>query len=309
MNRLGNNTKAISTLYVAAAYIVWGFLPLYWKKLNGIPSEEILGHRVLWSFAFILLLAVNGRRLKKVYSILKDKRSVFIVFSASVLISINWGTYIWAVNSNRMVEASMGYYINPLMVVLLGMLILKEKLTALQYAALGFAAAGVCYIAISFGKVPYVALILASSFAVYGLMKKQLSADALEGMLLETAFIAPIAFIYIMFKEISGAGALLNSGALTVIMLLLSGAATATPLLWFARGAKGVELSTIGFLQYIAPSISLVLGILVFNESFTNAHKISFGMIWLGLLLFALSKTLFSSNIKAGNAKTASDCD
>ena len=282
--------SVVGFCYGLAAYTVWGFLPLYWKLLQMIPSTEILAHRIFWSFFYvIIILSIQGKgRLLK--ETLMDKRAVKLIAAASVLITVNWGLYIWAVNNNHVVESSMGYYINPLIVVLLGTVVLKEKLNFWQIISLVFAVVGVLILTIQYGKFPWVSLLLALSFALYGLFKKLIQADSLVGLALETMLIMPFAMGFILIKQGYGTGVIGAIPLKTTILLLCSGLATATPLLWFAKGAKRIPLSTMGFLQYISPTISLLLGILVFKESFTGTHLISFGFIWCGLIIYSLSQ-------------------
>lgn len=284
-----DKNSAIGVFYGAIAFVAWGFLPIYWKFLKEIPADEILAHRIFWSFLFVggILLFRNGIGVVK--ETLKDRKNVRNVLLCAFFITINWGTYIWAVNSGNIIQSSMGYYINPLMVVLLGMTVLKEKLNMLQYVSIGFAAVGVAFITLQYGKVPWVALLLAATFALYGLFKKLLKAESLVGLALETTVLVPMALGYIVYKLASGQSALYAVSAPTLILLLFSGIATATPLLWYAMGAARVKLSTMGFLQYISPTISLFLGVFIYGEKFTGTHLLSFGFIWVGLIIYSLS--------------------
>jgi len=285
-----NSTRA-GMLQTALAFTIWGFLPLYWKLLTRIPAHEILAHRIVWSCVFIfVLLAVLGR-LNTLVPVIKDTKNLVKVMVCGFLISGNWFTYIWAINSGYVVEASMGYYINPLMVIFLALVVLREKLTILQFLALACAAAGVAIITFHYGKVPWAALTLAVTFALYGLAKKTVNVEAAAALALETAVVAPIALLYIFLKQSSGTGAVGSVSASTTLILFGSGIVTALPLLWFAQGVKKIPFSTVGFLQYIAPTITLLLGILVFKESFTKVHLVSFEFIWCGLLLYSLSLT------------------
>ncbi|MCX7921114.1 MAG: EamA family transporter RarD [Clostridia bacterium] len=290
-NSDGSNIKLAGVLYGALAFTIWGFLPLYWKLLKEIPPDEILAHRVFWSFIFVVAILAFTGGWSNLIGILRDRKSMGLVILCSIFIAINWFAYIWAVNSNHIVECSMGYYINPLMSVLLGMSVLKEKLNIYQYAALLLAAAGVLIITVQYGRIPWVSLILAVSFALYGLVKKLLKVNSTVGLALETAVIMPAAVIFLVFKQVQGTGALSSVSVPTILLLLLSGIATATPLLLFAKGANRVELATIGFLQYISPTISLMLGVFVYKEHFSKIHLISFGLIWAGLVVYSLSKT------------------
>ncbi|HYE82952.1 MAG TPA: EamA family transporter RarD [Clostridia bacterium] len=299
-----NKNSIIGVFYGAIGFTAWGFLPIYWKLLDEIPADEILAHRIFWSFLFVggILLFKNGIGTLK--ETLKEGKNVRNVLLCAFFITINWGTYIWAVNSGNIVQSSMGYYINPLMMVILGMTVLKERLNVLQYVSIGFAAIGVAVIAIQFGSVPWVALLLASSFALYGLFKKLLKAESLVGLALETTVLVPLAFGYILYKLISGQSALYSVSLSTLILLTFSGIATATPLLWYAMGSARVKLSTIGFLQYISPTISLFLGIFVYGEKFTRTHLLSFSFIWIALVIYSFSnmEALKKSRISSRSA-------
>lgn len=285
------NETFVGNMYAVAAYTLWGMLPLYWKMLKHVPAGEILAHRIFWSFVFVLGLAVAQKRWSKMKEMLRDFKVLWRIALCTVLISINWGLYIWAVNSNHIVEASMGYYINPLIVILLSMIVLKEKLNIWQGVSVGLATVGVAIMTIEYGKVPWVALSLAISFGLYGLFKKLVNAESIVGLGVETLLITPLALGYILFKQMSGAGAV-GVSLTTTLFLLCSGFATATPLLWFAQAARRIPLSTVGFYQYIAPTISLTLGVLLFKEQFTPTHAISFGFIWTGLAIYTLSMVL-----------------
>lgn len=283
-------SSLVGFLYGGAAYVLWGILPLYWKLLERIPAMEILAHRILWSFVFVCGLLYFQKNLHKCKEVLSNRRDRIYILCATVFITINWGTYIWAVNSNHVVEASMGYYMNPLIVILLGVLILKEKLNIWQKISLMMASIGVCVITIGYGQIPWISFILALTFALYGLMKKMVPVGSTIGLALETTILMPLTLIYIIFRQVNGIGALGNIPAMTALILIGSGIATALPLLWFAEGTKRIPLSAMGFLQYISPTISLILGVFVFNEQFTKTHLISFGFIWCGLLVYSISQ-------------------
>lgn len=291
MGSLDENLTGL--LYGIMAYIAWGVLPLYWKLLKVIPASEILVHRIFWSFIFVSLLLMFSQDWKKVKKVAHNKKKLIIIFLASLIISGNWGIYIWAVNTQQVVEASMGYYINPLVVFLFSVVILKEKLNKWQFLSIALAAVGVIIITTQYGKVPWIALGLAISFASYGLLKKLLKVESMVGLALETAIIAPFALVYILFLQWQGTGAIGRIPWLTLLILIGSGIVTATPLLWFAMAAQRIKFSTIGFLQYIAPSISLFLGVVIFKEPFTPTHLLSFAFIWLALIIYSLSNTPF----------------
>lgn len=285
-----NSTDGI--IYGGLAYTLWGLLPLYWKLLKQMSADEILSHRIIWSFVFVTVLLIATKKLGTFISKFSDKRIIMLMAICSIMIGLNWFIYIWAVNANHVIETSMGYYINPLLSVLLGLTVLKEKLNVYQGISLALASVGVCVVVVEYGRIPWIALGLAVTFALYGLLKKLITIESTVGLALETAILMPAALIYVVFKEVKGTGALLDLNLPTLLLLLCAGFATATPLLLFAKGAKRVELSTLGFLQYISPSITLVLGIFVFHEEFTGTHMISFGFIWAALIVFSLSKLL-----------------
>lgn len=295
-------TEINGVLYGALAFIVWGFLPVYWKLLKQIPADEILAHRIFWSFIFVGAVLTFKNGLGVIKDTLKDRKNVVNLLLSAFFITVNWGTYIWAVNSDHMVESSMGYYINPLMVVILGMTVLNERLNAMQYLSIAFASIGVIIITVQYGRIPWIALLLAASFALYGLFKKLMRVEALVGLALETAVMMPAALGYIVFKLFNGTSGIYGVTLSTVIILLFSGVATATPLLWYAMGAKRVKLSTMGFLQYISPTISLFLGVFIYGEQFTKTHLLSFGFIWIGLIIYSFSNVKMLSKMrKAAN--------
>jgi chloramphenicol-sensitive protein RarD len=286
-NEAANNSSGI--WYGVLAYTAWGILPLYWKLLDVIPAIEILAHRILWSFVFVFLIVLFSGKWPTLVATLSDRRNLLYTFLCGLLISLNWFTYIWAVNSNHVIEASMGYYINPLVMVLLSMTVLRERLNQWQLTAIALAATGVLILTANYGRVPWIALFLTFSFAFYGLAKKLLKVDAVTGLSLETFIVMPVALAYIFFRQVNGTGALGAVPAKTALILMGTGIVTALPLLWFAAGTRRIKFYMMGFLQYIAPSISLFLGVFIFKEYFSLSHMISFGFIWAGLLVFTLS--------------------
>jgi len=272
-----------------AAYTAWGVLPLYWKLLQTIPALEILAHRILWSFVFITLIVVITGGWKALATVLTNKKKLFLIFCCGFIISVNWFVYIFAVNTNHVIEASMGYFINPLVVVLLGVMVLKEKLSRWQLAALILAASGVLVIAVQYGRIPWIALFLAGTFALYGLIKKMIKIDPIAGLVLETFIVLPIALVFIINLEAGGAGALNLAPILTKIILAGTGIITAIPLFLYAKGIENTTFSMMGFLQYIAPSINLFLGVVIFKEYFSFYHFLSFCLIWAALAIFTLA--------------------
>lgn len=292
LNRSQNKETLIGNIYAIAAYILWGLLPLYWKLLDAIPADEILAHRIFWSFIFVTGLIVVQKRWTQLKETISNRKVLWQIALCSVLITINWFIYIWAVNSNHIVEASMGYYINPLIVILLGMLVLKERLNRWQGISVVLATLGVAIITVEYGKVPWIALGLAVTFALYGLLKKLVNIESIISLGIETMLISPVALGYIFYQQVTGPGALGSISLPTTLILFCAGFATATPLLWFGQGARRIPLSTMGFYQYIAPTISLTIGVILFKEQFTVTHLISFGFIWTGLAIYSASKLM-----------------
>lgn len=281
--------KAKGIIYAVAAYALWGVLPLYWKLIDSVLSIEILAHRIIWAFVFVLALIAFTKQWQELKKIAADKKQLFYTFISSALVTFNWGLYIWAVNSDRIVDASFGYYINPLIVVVLGIVFFKERLDGWKTTALAAASIGVIVLTAQYGRVPWVSLGLAISFGLYGAMKKMVKANSITGLALETAMAAPIALIYIATREFSGQGAFGTESAAVILLLMGAGAVTAIPLLLFAKGARRIPLSALGFTQYISPTISLFIGIVIYNESFSLVRIISFGLIWTGLAIYSIS--------------------
>jgi chloramphenicol-sensitive protein RarD len=282
-------------IYAGFSYLLWGLLPIYWKLLDNVNAKEILASRVLWSFIFMVIILILTKKwglfVQTIKGFAKNKKQMYALTIASLLISVNWFIYIWAVNSGHMIEASLGYYINPLISILLGMFVLKEKLTVYQYVSFILAAIGVLIISISHGQFPWIAISLAFSFGVYGLAKKLINVDSAVGLTLETLVITPVAVIYMGFLFINDAHSFLSDGVQTDLLLIGAGAATAIPLLYFAKGAQKIPLSLLGFLQYIAPTLTLLLGVFVYNEHFSKIQLLSFIFIWSALTIYSLSKT------------------
>ncbi len=285
--------EVIGLAYALLAFFTWGLLPLYWKLLNQVPAGEILAHRIFWSFIFVLGIIILGGKLNTLKTVFKEIKKVCYLFISSLLLSINWFTYIWAVNANFVVEASLGYYMLPLATVLLSITVLREKINIAQIIALSLAAVGVYILASQYGRIPWIALVLAITFAMYGLIKKTVQVEPIIGIAIETALITPIAFIFLTVKQMQGTAAFINVALKTDLLLVGAGIATALPLIWFAKGAQTLKLSTIGFLEYIAPTISLLLGVFVFKEQFSILHLISFGFIWAAIIVYTFSKTSF----------------
>ena len=272
----------------AAAYLMWGLFPLYFPLLQPAVATEILGHRVFWSLITMLLLVVALRRWAQLRRLLADGRRVRILTFAAALISINWGTYIWGVNNGHVIETSLGYFINPLVTVLMGVLLLGERLRPLQWAALGLAGLAVVGLTVELGRPPWVALILAFSFGSYGLAKKKANAGAVESLTFETMVIAPVAFAYLVYLTVAGESTFTTEGPLHVALLLGMGILTAVPLLCFGGAATRVSMTTLGLLQYVTPTMQFALGVLVFGEPMPTMRWVGFGLVWLALVIFTV---------------------
>lgn len=272
----------------AASYMLWGILPIFWKFLQGTPADEILAHRILWSFVFVLLIIFAKKDWRKFLALLRDRRSMAYIAACSIMITFNWFLFIWCVNNNHIIDSSLGFYINPLMSILLGTAVLKEKLNGYQKAAISIAATGVLSMIVVYGSFPLIPLALATSFGVYGLFKKKISVEPTVGLAAETLVTAPFAAGYIIWLSRNGTGAFGGSVTIT-ILLLFAGVVTAIPLMLFAEGARYIKLSTLGFLQYLSPTISLIIGILLYNEQITQVNMIGFGFIWLALAVYSYS--------------------
>lgn len=280
-------------LYATSAYLLWGLFPLYWKLLQGVPSVEILGHRIAWSLVFVALILTLRHNWRWLGPALRNRRTVLLFTASGVLLAINWFTYIWGVNAGFIVETSLGYFINPLVTVLLGFLILKERLRIGQWLAIGLALAGVLYLTFSYGSFPWIALTLAFSFATYGLIRKTAPLNSAEGLFLETAILFVPTIVFLLALEVRGTGAFGHAGWSTTLLLALAGAVTSIPLLLFAAGARLVTLTTVGLLQYIAPTLQFLIGVFIFNEPFGPTRLIGFALIWSALLCYT-AESLFN---------------
>lgn len=275
-------------LYAASAYAMWGLFPLYFKALQGLPPLEILLHRMVWSLVFVLAVLATRRQWVWLADVLR-KPKVLAGFAASaLLLSTNWFIYIWAVNNDRVVESSLGYFINPLFNVLLGFLVLRERLRVVQWLAVALAGCGVLWLTWQGGELPWVALALASSFGLYGLLRKTASLGALEGLTLETLLLFPLAAGYLMFLTAQGSNSFVGASTSTQLLLAASGPITAIPLLLFAAGARRIPLSLLGLLQYIGPTLQLLIGVWVYHEPFSGVKLVGFALIWIALLVYSL---------------------
>lgn len=271
-----------------SAYVLWGLTPLFFKMLHQVPPVEILLHRIIWSFVFMLLLMTGLKGFHRIKLIIKRPKQLAILMITSLLIACNWLLYIWAVNNDHMLDASLGYFINPLLNVMLGMIFLDERLTRLQWLAMILAAIGVLVQVVSFGSVPIVSIALAVTFGLYALLRKKVNIDAQSGLLLETALLFPVAVGYLLLSpQAASAGMLTNSWDVN-LLLLLAGVVTSIPLLCFSGAAIRIPLTVLGVFQYIGPSIMFLLAVALYNESFDLEKGLTFGFIWLALVVFTL---------------------
>jgi chloramphenicol-sensitive protein RarD len=269
-----------------SAYAMWGLFPLYWPLLEPAGAVEILAHRVFWSLAVMVGLVVAVRRTRRLRAVLADRRARTILSIAAVLIAVNWGTYIWGVNNHHVVETSLGYFINPLVTVLMGVLILGERLRRLQWVALGLALLAVAGLTAEYGRPPWVALVLAFSFGSYGLAKKKAGVGAVESLTVETMVLAPLAFGYIVFLTLTGGSHFTGHGTGHALMLASAGLVTAVPLICFGGAATRVSLTTIGLLQYVTPTIQFAIGVFVYGEPMPPLRWAGFSLVWVALVIF-----------------------
>ncbi|MDW2886653.1 MULTISPECIES: EamA family transporter RarD [Exiguobacterium] len=274
-----------------AAYVIWGLLPIYWKLLATVSSEEILAHRIVWSFIFLLLLLSLQKALPKFTGALKNPFTRRLFFLNGLIISMNWFIYIWAVNHNFIVEASLGYYINPIVSIIFGVFFFREKLSRIEWLAILLATIGVLILTIGYGKFPWISLALAFSFGFYGVVKKQRPLESTVSLTIETLAPLPIALLFLGYMGVSGQETF-TSSPFVMIGLFLTGIITAVPLLLFGFGAQRIPFTVVGFLQFVAPTLSLAIGVLLYNEPFTRTHLIAFTFIWSAALVFTLNGLL-----------------
>ncbi len=268
------------------AYVIWGVFPLYWHLLHDVPALEVLSHRIIWSFVLLALVLTVLRKWRVFRAEALRPRLLRIYLVAALLLAANWLIYVWAVNAGFVVESSLGYFINPLLNVLMGVIILHERLRRLQWVAVGLAAAGVIYLTLAYGSLPWIALSLALSFGLYGLVTKQAPLNALNGLTLETGILFVPMVLYLIFAETRNESVFLHSDNITTLLLVGAGVVTVVPLLMFAAAVRSIPLSLIGILQYIAPTLQFLIGVVIFQEAFTSTQLIGFGLVWLALIVF-----------------------
>ena len=274
-------------LSAGCAFFMWGVFPLYLKTLKAIPPLEILSHRVFWSFIMLALILTVRHQWYWITNIKKNPRITAAFIASASMLAINWVVYIWSINQDRIVDASLGYFIAPLFNVLFGV-ILGERLRLWQWISVGLAATGVAWLTISAGQLPWIGLTLAFTFGLYGLLRKTASLGALEGLTLETLVMLPLSALFLLLPESGSSHAFVNAGINTSFLLIAAGPVTAIPLLLFAYGARRIPLSLVGILQYIGPTIQLLLGIYLYNEAFSSTKFIGYGLIWCALGLYSI---------------------
>jgi chloramphenicol-sensitive protein RarD len=293
MNRTPASTTLTGVFYAVLAYGAWGLLPIYWKLFGVIPAVEVLSHRMIWSMVFLLSILTVQHRWPELQQVLRSRRQLLGLFITTSLLAFNWGIYIYGVNSDRVVETSLGYYICPLVTVLLGLVVLRERLNRLQWVAVSLAVVGVVIFIQDLGQVPWIALGLAFSFALYGLLRKMIAIAPLVGLAVETLMIAPLLLLLVGFWELRGVGHFTASPGIT-LAFIGAGIVTSMPLLWFNNAAQRLPLVSLGFYQYLAPTLQLLIGVFLYHEPFTRTHGITFGCIWTALALYSTNRVMLN---------------
>ncbi|OKP04632.1 EamA family transporter RarD [Xenorhabdus eapokensis] len=285
---MSNQQTAKGILYALGAYLIWGLAPIYFKTIQYVPPDEIVSHRVIWSVFFMVLMLTVTRHWRQVWAVVRQPKILLLLGITAFTITSNWLTYIWAVNNGHLLEASLGYFISPLVNVLFGMIFLGERFRRMQWIAVGLAVTGVLIQLWQFGSVPMIGLYLATTFAVYGLIRKKMGIDAQTGMLIETTWVFPVALTYLLFFTHSPTSNMLDNTYSLNLMLIAAGIITTVPLLFFTAAAAHLRLSTLGFFQYLGPTLMFLLATLVYGEKIGPDRLITFGFIWAALILFIL---------------------
>ncbi len=295
-----------SLLLVLTGYVMWGILPLYWHQLANVSPLFVLANRIIWSAGFTVLVLAATKRLKELKAMLLNKRVMKLLIPATICITLNWGIFIWAVGQNRVIESSLGYYMNPLMVFFLGTLVFKERCGKLELLALLCAATGVVYSTVQYGEFPFISVLLAALFAVYGMFKKMAGVDGFVSVAAETVCLTPFALLFLLVWP--GTSPALNSvTTLEAVFLVLAGAMTAIPLILYSQGVNNIPFLTMGFLQYISPTLMLFLGVLIMGEEFSVSKAVSFSFIGVGLILYTIGMVRRERAAAAARAATATN--
>ena len=284
--------------YALGAYVLWGLFPIYWKWLQHVPATQVIGHRIAWSFVFLMIVILATKQWTKFRSTL-TRRVLGVYLVSGLLLSVNWLVYVWGVNNGFVVETSLGYFINPLFSVLLGVIFLRERLRPAQWFPIGLAAFGVIYLTRAYGSLPWIAVSLAITFGTYGLVKKISPLGSLYGLTLETGLVFLPALGYLIYTQSTGQGSFGHTGIGSDLLLIGAGAVTTIPLLMFASAARRIPLTMVGIMQYIAPTLQFLLGVFVYNEAFTTTKLIGFSMVWIALLVFWMEGVLARRKQKA----------
>ena len=274
--------------YAVGAYVIWGLFPLYWKEIQHVPALQLLGHRILWSCLILVGILLFTHQWRTFRATALPRSIVRIYSAAALLIGFNWLVYVWAVNAGFIIEASLGYFINPLISILLGVIFFRERLRPWQWISIGLAAIGVIYLTFTYGRLPWIALTLALSFGLYGLVKKAAPLGSLYGLTLETGLLFLPALLYLVYSDQVGQGAFLHTGAGSDLLLVGAGLMTTVPLLMFSSAVRRIPLSLAGILQYITPTLQFLCGVLIYKEPFTSAQLIGFGIVWGALIIFVM---------------------
>jgi chloramphenicol-sensitive protein RarD len=282
---LNDKSVKAGVIFALAAYSMWGIAPMYFKLLTGVPALEIVMHRIVWSVLVLCLLLFVRKKFGQVLKAIRDPKIIATLSISGLLLAVNWLIFIWAVNNNRMLDASLGYFINPLFNVLLARLFLQESLTRLQLLAVFVALSGVAFLIFSYGQLPWIALMLATSFSIYGLLRKKVTVDSMPGLFIESCIMLPFALLYWFVIDTSSGNMLANSFDLN-ITLLLAGVVTTAPLLCFTAAARRIRYTTLGFFQYIGPSLMFLLAVLLYQEPLDKTRIVAFVFVWSGLLIY-----------------------
>ncbi len=278
--------QRVGVFYGLAAYGAWGLLPLYFKAVGSVPPMEVLAHRIVWSLVMLVVLSAARGRLHEFRRLLRDGRTRLTLACTTCLIAFNWGVFIWAVDNGRLLDASLGYFINPLFTVLLGFVFLRERLRPRQTAAVVLATLSIVWLTAAHGRLPWISVGLAVSFGFYGLLRKRVNVSGVQGLTAETLLLAPVAVAWMIWREGRGDLHFLHVAPGLSLLLAAAGVVTASPLIWFAESARRVRLATLGFMQYLAPTGQFLLAVTLFGEPFTRTHAVGFGLIWLALALY-----------------------
>ena len=289
----------------AAAYLCWGFFPLYWPLLEPAGALEVLAHRFVWSMVFVLVAITVMGRWAQFRAIARDRRLMLILTAASVTIAVNWGGFIYGVTNGHVIETSLGYFINPLVTVLLGVFVLKETLRPVQWIAIAIGASAVVVLTVDYGRLPWIALMVAFSFAAYGFLKKKADLGAFEGLGMETAILFPVALTFLVVLQLRGSLTFGHDGPANVVLLMGTGVVTAIPLLLFGAAATRLSLTTIGLLQYLGPIIQFIVGLTIFGEDMTAARWAGFVIVWLALVVFTTDATVHRRRVLRRTAEAA----